>query len=59
MSKEKFLRKYNSLPLAMRNDVCCVYKGDSISWRLAKDYIESGTAEGKAVQGILEKMKLI
>ena len=58
-SKEDFLRKYNSLPLSIRNDVCCVYKGENISWKLAKDYVTANTAEGKAVLDILSRMKLI
>lgn len=57
--KERFFMKYNSLPLSMRNDVCCTYNGEPISWRLAKDYVESGAAEGKAVLKTLDALGLI
>jgi len=58
-TKEDFYRKYNSLPLSMRNDVCCTYRGEPISWRLAKDYVDAGTGEGSEILRTLNALGLI
>jgi len=55
----RFVRVYNSLPVAERKMACCVWRGEPISWELAYKYIKEGGIDGKEIQAILESMELI
>lgn len=55
----RFVRVYNSLPISERKMVCCVWRGEAISWELAYKYIKEGKSDGKEIQAILEELRLI
>ena len=55
----KFVKVYNSLPLAERDMACCVIDGEAVSWRLAYEEIKNKTELGKRIQAQLESLKLI
>ena len=59
MTLSKFVKVYNSLPLAERNMTCCVIDGEAISWKLAYKEIKDKTELGEVIQKQLESLKLI
>ena len=59
MALSKFVRVFNSLPLAERNLACCVIDGEAISWKLAYNEIKEKTELGQRIQKQLEDLKLI
>jgi len=59
MSLSRFMRVYSSIPIAERNNICCVINGQPISWNLAYSEISRGTALGNAIQRKLEELGLI
>jgi len=59
MTLSRFVKVYNSLPLAERSMPCCVINDEAISWGLAYEEIKEDTELGKVVQKQLESLKLI
>ena len=59
MTLSRFVRVFNSLPLAERDMVCCVIDNDGISWKLAYKYIKDKTPLGDRIQDQLELLELI
>ena len=55
----KFVKVYNSLPLAERNMACCVIDDEAVSWKLGYEEIKKDTELGKRIQQELERLKLI
>jgi len=56
---DRFLRTYNSIPIAERNNPIFMLEGEPISWKLAKAEIEKDTPLGKQIQARLEEAKYI
>ena len=59
MALSKFVKVYDSLPLAERTMTCCVIEDEAISWKLAYSEIKDDTALGQRIQKQLETLKLI
>jgi len=59
MSLSRFMRVYSSIPIAERNNICCVVDGQPISWNLAYSEISSGTSLGFRIQRKLEELGII
>jgi len=59
MTLSRFVKVYNSLPLAERDMACCVIGDEAISWKLAYNEIKENTELGKRIQVELERLKLI
>lgn len=59
MTLSRFVKVYNSLPLAERNMPAVVIDGEGISWKLCYKEIKEDTELGKRIQAELEKLKLI
>lgn len=59
MTLSRFVKVYNSLPLAERDLPCVVINGEAVSWKLAYNEIKEDTELGKIIQAELEKLKLI
>ncbi len=59
MALSRFVKVFNSLPLAERNMVCVVIDDNGISWKLAYQEIKDDTALGQRIQKQLETLKLI
>ena len=59
MTLSRFVKVYNSLPLAERNMPAVVIDDDAISWRLCYEEIKEDTELGKVIQKQLESLKLI
>jgi len=59
MTLSRFVKVYNSLPLAERDMVCCVINEEGISWKLAYQEIKEKTELGRIIQVQLEGLKLI
>ena len=59
MTLSRFVKVYNSLPLAERDMPCVVIDGDAISWKLAYNEIKENTGLGKRIQTELERLKII
>jgi len=59
MALSKFVKVYNSLPLAERDMVCVVIDDNGISWKLAYQEIKDNTALGQRIQKQLESLSLI
>lgn len=55
----KFVKVYNSLPLAERDMACVVIDGEGVSWKLAYNEIKQNTELGKRIQSQLEGLKII
>ncbi len=59
MTLSRFVKVFNSLPLAERNMPAVVIEGDGISWKLCYEEIKEDTELGKRIQEELEKLELI
>jgi len=59
MTLSRFVKVYNSLPLAERNMPAVVIDDEAVSWKLAYEEIKEDTELGRAIQKQLEDMKLI
>lgn len=59
MTLSRFVKVYNSLPLAERNLPAVVIDGDAVSWKLAYEEIKQDTELGRRIQKQLESLKLI
>ena len=59
MTLSRFVKVYNSLPLAERNMPAVVIDEEGISWKLCYEEIKEDTELGKRIQKQLEKLKLI
>ena len=59
MTLSRFVKVYNSLPLAERNLPCCVIDDEAVSWKLAYKEIKEDTELGKRIQDELERLELI
>ena len=59
MTLSRFVKVYNSLPLAERNMACCVIDDEAISWKLAYEEIKQDSELGKVIQAQLESLNLI
>jgi len=59
MTLSRFVKVYNSLPLAERNMPAVVIEGDAISWKLCYEEIKEKTELGERIQKQLEELKLI
>ena len=59
MTLSRFVKVFNSLPLAERNLPAVVIDDDAISWKLAYEEIKDNTELGKRIQKQLESLKLI
>ena len=59
MTLSRFVKTYNSLPLAERSMPAVVIDGDAISWKLCYEEIKEDTELGKRIQVELESLKLI
>ncbi len=55
----RFVKVYNSLPLAERNMPAVVIDDEAISWKLCYKEIKEGTELGKVIQKQLEFLELI
>ena len=59
MTLSRFVKTYNSIPLAERNMPAVVIDGEAVSWKLAYKEIKEKTALGERIQKQLEDLKLI
>jgi len=59
MSLSRFVKVYNSLPLAERDMACVVIDEEAVSWRLAYEEIKNKTELGQRIQAQLESLNLI
>ncbi len=59
MTLSRFVKVYNSLPIAERSQVCCLIDEEAISWKLAYGEIKDETSMGERIQAELEKLQLI
>lgn len=59
MSLSRFVKVYNSLPLAERDMACVVINDEAITWRLAYEEIKKKTELGQRIQAQLESLNLI
>lgn len=59
MTLSRFVKVYNSLPLAERNLPCVVIDGEAVSWKLAYLEIKEDTELGKRIQEELIRLELI
>jgi len=59
MTLSRFVKVYNSLPLAERDMACCVINDEAVSWKLAYFEIREKTELGERIQAELERLELI
>ncbi len=59
MTLSRFVKVYNSLPLAERNLPCVVIDDEAVSWKLAYEEIKEDTELGRRIQKELERLELI
>ena len=59
MTLSRFVKVYNSLPLAERDMPAIVIDDNAISWKLAYKEIKEKTELGVRIQAELERMQLI
>jgi len=59
MTLSRFVKVYNSLPLAERDMPAVVIGDEAISWKLAYKEIKENTELGKIIQAQLEQLGLI
>ncbi len=59
MALSKFVKVFNSLPLAERNMPAVVIDDEAISWKLCYEEIKEKTELGERIQAELEKLDLI
>ena len=59
MTLSRFVKVYNSLPLAERDMPAVVIDDNAISWKLAYEEIKNKTELGSRIQAKLERMQLI
>ena len=59
MTLSRFVKVFNSLPLAERTMPAVVIDGEALSWKLCYEEIKEDTELGKRIQLELEKLKLI
>ena len=59
MTLSRFVKVYNSLPLAERDMPAVVIDDNAISWKLAYEEIKNKTELGARIQTELERMQLI
>jgi len=59
MTLSRFVKVYNSLPLAERDMPAVVIDDNAISWKLAYEEIKNKTELGARIQAELERMQLI
>lgn len=58
-SKDKFYKVYNNLPLKLRDGAIVVIDNETISWRLAKLYIDEDTKLGEKILDKLDRFGFI
>ena len=59
MTLSRFVKVYNSLPLAERNLPAVVIDDEALSWKLCYEEIKEDTELGRRIQKQLESLKLI
>lgn len=59
MTLSRFVKVYNSLPIAERDLACCVIDDEAISWKLAYHELKENTEFSKKIQAKLESLGLI
>lgn len=57
--KERFYLAYNKVPLGIRDEPILIINNDSISWRVARLEIDTGTPLSKEILEKLAALKII
>lgn len=58
-SRERFLKAYANLPLAVRKEIILVLEGEPITWDVAYLEVKRETETGKKILKKLEELKII